>query len=177
MELTHRVLDYDKHLSEGEYLDELAGSVAVDDLFAATVELLQSSDYQTLSTTLLFVQDLILWSPGEERQAVQAAYPESIVVQALESLLDSKCHGTRRQAAYVLGKTGSESSVPAMTAAFHRWRDRDPSQIMFMRWVRGTTRSRSSKPSLKTMLPSKMASLRLTNQHIPSSARCWVSLF
>jgi hypothetical protein len=44
MELTQRILDYyDKHLSEGSYLDELAGSVAVDDLFAATVELLQSS--------------------------------------------------------------------------------------------------------------------------------------
>jgi hypothetical protein len=126
MELTQQILDYDKHLSEGAYLDELAGSVAVDDLFAATVELLQSSDNQALGTTLLFIQDLILWSPGEERQAIQAAYPESIVVQALEALLNSECHGIRRQAAYVLGKTGSESSVHAMTAAFHQWRDRDP---------------------------------------------------
>jgi hypothetical protein len=55
MELTQRILDYDKHLSEGEYLDEFAGSVAVNDWFAATVELLQSSDVETLPATLLFV--------------------------------------------------------------------------------------------------------------------------
>ncbi len=127
MELTQRILDYyDHHLNEGTYLDELAGAVAVDDLFAAIVELLDSSEYPTLFSTLLFVQDLILCASGEKRQVVQAAYPESIVVSAIEALLNSECHSSRRQAAYVLGKTGSESSVHAMTAAFHQWRDRDP---------------------------------------------------
>jgi hypothetical protein len=127
MELIQRILDYyDNYISESAYLDDLAGSVAVNDLFAATVELLQSSDCKTLPATLLFVQDLISYYPSEARQAVRTAYPESIVVQALEALLHSECHGTRKQAAYVLGKTGSESSVKAMTEAFHQWRDRDP---------------------------------------------------
>jgi hypothetical protein len=127
MELTQQILDYYNNcISESAYLDELAGSVAVNDLFAATVELLQSSDCKTLPATLLFVQDLISYYPSEERQAVRTAYPESIVVQALEALLHAECHGTRKQAAYVLGKTGSESSVKAMTEAFHQWRDRDP---------------------------------------------------
>jgi hypothetical protein len=126
MELTQRILDYDKHLSEGEYLDELAGSVAVTDLFAATVELLQASDVETLSITLGFVQDLILWSPGEERDAAKAAYPESIVPKAIEALLWSAHHRIRKQAGYTLGKTCSYSSVPVMIEAFHQWRDRDP---------------------------------------------------
>jgi hypothetical protein len=127
MELTQRILDYyDNYVSESAYLDDIAGSVAVNDLFAATVELLQSSDHKTLPATLLFVQDLISYYPSEARQAVSTAYPGSIVVQALEALLHSECHGTRKQAAYVLGKTGSESSVKAMTEAFHQWRDRDP---------------------------------------------------
>jgi hypothetical protein len=131
MLLRQRIIDYDKHLSESEYLDELAGSVAVDDLFAATVELLQSSDYQTLSTTLGFVQDLIIWSPGEERHAVKSAYPESIVVQAIESLLFSENHFLRQQTGYTLGKTCSYSSLPIMTQAFHQWRDRDPLMLPF----------------------------------------------
>jgi hypothetical protein len=132
MELTQRILDYyDKYLSEGSYLDELAGSVAVDDLFAATVELLQSSDYETLSTTLGFVQDLIIWSPGEERNAAKEAYPESIVVKAIEPLLLSKNHFLRQQTGYTLGKTLSYSSLPAMIEAFHWWRDRDPLMLLF----------------------------------------------
>jgi hypothetical protein len=131
MELTQRILDYDKHLSEGEYLDELAGSVAVNDLFAATVELLHSSDVETLSITLGFVQDLIIWSPGEEREAAKAAYPESIVVKAIEALLWSAHHRIRKQAGYTLGKTCSYSSVPAMIEAFHQWRDRDPLMLPF----------------------------------------------
>jgi hypothetical protein len=88
MELIQRILDYyDNYISESAYLDELAGSVAVNDLFAATVKLLQSSDSKTLPATLLFVQDLISYYPSEARQAVRTAYPESIVVQALEALL------------------------------------------------------------------------------------------
>ncbi len=141
MELTQRILDYwNKYLSEGSYLDELAGSVAVDDLFAATVELLQSSDYETLSTTLGFVQDLIIYSPGDERQAVKAAYPESIVVKAVETLLLSKNHFLRQQTGYTLGKTCSYSSLPAMIEAFDWWRDRDPLMLPFymgeLGWLR-----------------------------------------
>jgi hypothetical protein len=132
MELTQRILDYwDKYLSEGSYLDELAGSVAVDDLFTATVELLRSSDYETLSTTLGFVQDLIIYSPGDERQAVKAAYPESIVVKAIETLLLSENHFLRQQTGYTLGKTCSYSSLPAMIEAFAWWRDRDPLMLPF----------------------------------------------
>jgi hypothetical protein len=131
MELTQRILDYyDNHISESAYLDDLAGAVAVNDLFAATVQLLQSSDCKTLPATLLFVQDLISYYPSEARQAVRTAYPESIVVHALEALLNSEFHGIRKQAAYVLGKTGSESSVKAMTEVFHQWRDRDPIMLL-----------------------------------------------
>jgi hypothetical protein len=131
VQLTQRVLDYDKYWSESEYLDELAGSVAVEDLFTAVVELLQSSEVGTLSITLGFVQDLILWSPGKERQTSKAAYPESIVVKAVEALLWSEHHRIRQQAGYVLGKTRSYSSVPVMTDAFHHWCDRDPLMMPF----------------------------------------------
>jgi hypothetical protein len=131
MQLTQRVLDYDKYLSESEYLDELASSVAVEELFTAVVELLQSSVVETLSITLCFVQDLILWSPGEERQAAKASYPESIVVKAVEALLWSEHHRIRQQAGYVLGKTCSYSSIPVMTDAFHQWCDRDPLMLPF----------------------------------------------
>jgi hypothetical protein len=132
MQLTQRILDYDQHLSESAYLNELAGSVAVADLFAAIVELLKFQDEETLSTTLLFIQDLILWGPiGDERQPARAQYDESIVVKALEGLLWSDHHWIRQQTGFVLGKTGSHSSLPVMTDAFHHWRDRDPLMLYF----------------------------------------------
>jgi hypothetical protein len=55
LEVTQRILDYDKYLSESEYLDEVAAAVDADDLFSGVVELLKSSDEQTLSTILLFI--------------------------------------------------------------------------------------------------------------------------
>jgi hypothetical protein len=131
MQLTQRILDYDNYLSESDYLDELAGSVAVADLFAAIVELLQSKDAKTLSTTLLFVQDLILWGPDENRQAIRKHYPDSTVVRVVEPLLWSDNHWIRQQTGYVLGKICSYSSVPVMIEAFHHWRDRDPLMLYF----------------------------------------------
>jgi hypothetical protein len=126
LEVTQRILDYDNYLSESEYLDEVAAKVDADDLFGGVVELLKSSDEQTLSTTLLFVQDIIQWYPGEERQSIKEKYPESIVVRAIENLLYYPAHWVRKQAGYVLGKTCSYGSLPAMTEAFHHWYERDP---------------------------------------------------
>jgi hypothetical protein len=161
MELTQRILDYyDKYLSEGSYLDELAGSVAVDDLFAATVELLQSSHGKTLPATLLFVQDLISYYPSEERQAVRDAYPESIVVKAVEALLASEHHDTRRQAAYVLGKTGSDSSVQAMTDAFHQWLNPDPIMLPRLMGELGWLGAENFYELLDAMIASQFFSTR-----------------
>jgi HEAT repeat protein len=126
MHLTQRILDYENYLSESDYLDELAGSVAVNDLFDAIVELLQAKDPEVLTWTLSFVKDLILWSPGKERDAARKQYPKSVVIKAIEPLLWSENHRIRQLAGYVLGTTRSYSSLPAMVEAFYHWRDRDP---------------------------------------------------
>jgi hypothetical protein len=126
LEVTQRILDYDKYLSESEYLDEVADAVDAYDLFVGVVELLKSSDEQILSTTLLFVQDIIQWYPGEERQSIKEKYPESIVVRAIEGLLYYPDHWVRKQAGYVLGKTCSYGSLPAMAEAFYHWYESDP---------------------------------------------------
>jgi hypothetical protein len=131
MQLTQRILDYDQHLSESAYLNEPAGSVAVADLFAAMVELLQSKDQETLSIALLFVRDLVLWVPDANRRAIRKHYPDSTVVRAVEPLLWSDNHWIRQQAGYALGKICSYSSVPIMVKAFHHWRDRDPLMLYF----------------------------------------------
>jgi hypothetical protein len=131
LKVTQRILDYDKYLSESEYLDEVAAAVDADDLFVGVVELLKSSDEQTLSTTLLFVQDVIQWYPGEARQSIKEKYPESIVVRAIEGLLYYPDRWIRMQSGYVLGKTLSYGSVPAMTEAFHHWYERDPLMMKF----------------------------------------------
>jgi hypothetical protein len=126
LEVIRRILDYEKHISESAYLNEVAISVNVDDLFVAAVELLESNDEQVLSTTLLFVQDTILFGAREDRQLVIEKYPESIVVRAIENLLYYPVHWVRKQAGYVLGKTCSYGSLPAMTEAFYHWYERDP---------------------------------------------------
>jgi hypothetical protein len=131
MQLTQRILDYENYISESEYLDELADSVDVADLFAAMVELLQSKDQETLSTTLLFVRDLVLWQTNENRRAIRKLYPDSTVVRAVEPLLWSDSHWIRQQTGYALGKICSYSSVPVMVEAFHHWRDRDPLMLYF----------------------------------------------
>jgi hypothetical protein len=128
MELTQQIL---KYWGESEDLDDLAIAVPVDDLFTAIVELLQSSDAEILSQALFFAKDMISWQTSEARNTVRAAYPESIVVKAIEALLWSAHHRIRKQAGYTLGKTCSYSSVPAMIEAFHQWRDRDPLMLPF----------------------------------------------
>jgi hypothetical protein len=95
LEVTQRILDYEKHFSESDYLNEVATSIDVDDLFMAVVELLGSTDEQVLSTTLIFVQDIILFGAREERQLVIEKYPESIVVRAIENLLYYPTHWVR----------------------------------------------------------------------------------
>jgi hypothetical protein len=124
--LCDRVLDYEKHFSESQYLNDLVSSVSTTDLFATIVQLLQTADQPTILTTLLFIQDLILWYPDEKRKSIRTDYENSSVVRAIEALLITGDHWTRKQAGYVLGKTGSCSSLPAMTAAFYHWLDRDP---------------------------------------------------
>jgi hypothetical protein len=139
MQLTQRILDYENRISESDYLDELAESVGVDDLFAAIVELLQSQDEATLSTALLFVRDLVQWEPDENRLAIKKHYPDSAVVRAVEALLRSDNHWIRQQVGTVLGKILSYGSVPAMVEAFHYWYDRDPLMFYFflgeMSWL------------------------------------------
>jgi hypothetical protein len=124
--LCDRVLDYEKHFSEAQYLNNLVSSASTTDLFAAIVQLLQTTDQPTILTTLLFIQDLILWYPDEKRKSIGVDYENSSVVRAIEALLITGDHWTRKQSGYVLGKTGSYSSLSAMTAAFYHWLDRDP---------------------------------------------------
>ncbi len=95
--LCDRILDYKKHFSESQYLNDLVSSVSTTDLFAAIVQLLQTADQPTILTTLLFIQDLILWYPDEKRTSIRTDYENSSIVRAIEALLITGDHWTRKQ--------------------------------------------------------------------------------
>jgi hypothetical protein len=126
MQLTDQILDYYNNFSESKFLDNLAASAATEDLFSAVSELLRSSDRDTVSTTLIFVQDMLRWYPGEARANFTAKFDGSSVVQALESLLFSPNHFTRLHTVNVIQRTCENTSAPALEKAFWKFNTTDP---------------------------------------------------
>lgn len=126
MQLIDRILNYDQHFNDSDYLDHIISTATPSELFSALDELLKATDPQILSHTLLFIQDMILVQPGPERQILREKYPHSSVVHAIEVLLPCNNYALRQQAVYVLGKTCSHSSVSKLEALFLERCDRDP---------------------------------------------------
>ncbi len=125
--ITTCILNYINHLEDTEYLATIVTSASRRELSNIISELLCSNNQETVNLTCLFIRDLVLF--GSRHHACQEfveSYPESLIVQTLESLLFSVNYFIREQVVYTLGKTCSYKSVYALCQAFNALQDSDP---------------------------------------------------
>ncbi len=120
-------MHYLDYLHDIDYLAAIVNSVSDTELCNIINRLLQLEDNEIVSSTCLFIQDLVLLSSRHpDCKKFVKGYPESSIVKTLEQLLFSPSHFIRKQAVYALGKTCSYKSVPVLNKAFNVFRDTDP---------------------------------------------------
>ncbi|HLO49337.1 MAG TPA: HEAT repeat domain-containing protein [Kamptonema sp.] len=121
------ILYYLDRLQDVDYLATIVNSVSSVELCKIINELLQSEDNEIVSSTCLFIRDLVLFSSQHpDCKKFVEGYSESAIVKTLEKLLFSPNHFVRKEAVYTLGKTCSYGSIQALNQAFIVWRDTDP---------------------------------------------------
>jgi hypothetical protein len=121
------ILHYLDYLQSVDYLAAIVKSVSSVELDNIINELLQSENDETVSSTCLFIRDLVLFgSHNPDCEKFCQGYSESSIVKTLEQLLFSPNHFIRKEVVYTLGKTCSYSSLPMLNQAFSRLRDIDP---------------------------------------------------
>ncbi|MBW4510357.1 MAG: HEAT repeat domain-containing protein [Scytonematopsis contorta HA4267-MV1] len=122
-----KILHYLDSLHDVDYLATIVNSVSDTELCDIINQLLQSEDNEIVSSTCLFIQDLVLSSSRHpDCEKFVKGYSESSIVKTLEQLLFSPSHFTREQVVYALGKTCSYNSVSVLNQAFNEFRDIDP---------------------------------------------------
>ncbi|KAF3887725.1 MULTISPECIES: HEAT repeat domain-containing protein [Nostocales] len=125
--IASNILHYLDYLHDVDYLAAIVNSVSDTELSNIINKLLQSGDNEIVSSTCLFIQDLLLFGSRHPNcQKFVKGYPESSIVKTLEQLLFSPNHFIRQRAVYTLGKTCSHSSIAALNQAFSVFRDIDP---------------------------------------------------
>lgn len=122
-----KILHYLNYLQDVNYLAEIVNSVSDTELCNIINELLQSGDDEIISSTCLFIRDLlVLGSRPHNREKFIKGYPESLIIKNLEQLLFSPNHFTCKQVVYTLGKACSYNSISVLNQAFSTYRDTDP---------------------------------------------------
>lgn len=121
------ILHYLDYLQNVDYLAQIVNSASAAKLCNIIDELLRSEDHKTVSSTCLFIRDLVLFgSQHPDCEKFVQSYLESSIVTTLEQLLFSLNHFIREQAVYTLGKTCSCGSIAALNQSFSVFRDTDP---------------------------------------------------
>lgn len=127
-DIEQRILRYlDDGFEDTDYIAESVNSQPFSNLAESICKLLKSSNEDTFSMTGLFLRDAILY--GNRNEACHqfiAAYPESVIVKALEELVFSDNYVIQSETIYTLGKTCSYSSKTVLSQAFDRFRDTHP---------------------------------------------------
>ncbi len=125
--IANSILHYIDYLQNVDYLAEILKSVSSVELDNIINELLQSENNETVSSTCLFIRDLVLFgSQNPDCEKFCKGHSESSIVKTLEQLLFSPNHFIRKEVVYTLGKTCSYRSLPMLNQAFSRLRDIDP---------------------------------------------------
>lgn len=121
------ILHYLDRLEDIDYLAAIVNSVSSAELCKIVNELLQSENDATVSSTCLFIRDLVLFgSRNPDCEKFCQGYSESSIVTTLEQLLFSPNHFICKEVVYTLGKTCSYDSLPMLNQAFNTLRDIDP---------------------------------------------------
>lgn len=122
-----KILHYLDYLQDTDYLATIVNSASSPELCNIINDLLQSEDNEIVSSTCLFIRDLVLFgSRNSDCEQFVQGYLESSIAKTLEQILSSPNHFVRKEAVYTLGKTCSYGSVPALNQAFSALRDIDP---------------------------------------------------
>ena len=117
------VLDYIDHIEDRVYLSTIMAAVGVERLTAAIVDLLLSSNRETVWFATIFIRDSVLYLP---ESPFSVAFFASPIIPVLEGLVLAENWWIRCHAVYTLGKTGCTRSLPALHHAFAVVLDRDP---------------------------------------------------
>jgi hypothetical protein len=158
MALTDRILDYYNHFSESAFLDELAAENTAADLFDALNQLLVLPDRDKVGTTLIFIQDMLRYYPGEERDEFGDKFLSSSVVQTLESLLVCPNRSTRTHTMDVIQRTCGASSAAALEKAFWKFHTIDPILLPDLLCLFGYMADEVGSDRFNTMLGSMVLS-------------------
>jgi hypothetical protein len=125
--IASNILHYLGYLQDVDYLAMIVNSASSTELYSIINKLLQSEDYEIVSSTCLFIRDLMLFgSRHPDCEKFVKGYSESSIVKTLEKLIFSPKHFIRKQAVYTLGKTCCYSSISVLSQAFSAFRDIDP---------------------------------------------------
>ena len=110
-----------------DYLLKIVTQFSFDELEKSICQLLKSSDELIVGDTCGAIRDAIVCGHKyEEFKEFRERYPESLIVNTLEDLLESSDRNSRRHSIYTLGKTCSYNSLPALETAFYNLKEKDP---------------------------------------------------
>lgn len=117
-----------------DYLLDIVNNLSFCEFEGILCQLLKSQDRETISNTCWVIRDLIVCYSNryDEFAEFGEKYPQSDIVNSLESLLYSSDRSSVKDAIYTLGKTCSYSSVDALSKAFYHLQDIDP--LILPRW-------------------------------------------
>lgn len=126
-ELRSQILNYLDFLQDREYWNAIGLGYSAEELNTALLGLLHAESTDVVSSTCLFIRDLVQFAPAfqdEPRSSLPFDYSQ--LVPSLENLVRSPDLWKRKNTVYTLGKICSASSVPFLREVFEATKENDP---------------------------------------------------